>query len=190
MAQRKRPIFRQKALKQYAQSSEKTILPRTLTPPVFVCFWILLGLLVTAGILAWLEQVPTVITGSGVIQSIQTRREGPQITAYIFLPANTASSVQTGQPVRLQIGSTGQQITSTVSTVESVIISPAEASQRFALGSSTLQVISEPSVVVTIQLGTASSTHNLVGSIVHAQVQVGTQRVLSLLPGFNALLGE
>ncbi len=57
----KRTIFRSKALQHYAASRQKDVLPRLVSPPVFVFFWILLGLLLVAGITAWLAQVPTYI---------------------------------------------------------------------------------------------------------------------------------
>ena len=112
------------------------------------------------------------------------------MSAVVFLPASAASSLRAGQPIQVQVGSTGPHLTSTISAVGPGIIGPDKARQDFALGSAASQIITEPSVVVTIRLGTAFSVQSYAGSIVHAQVQVGTQSVLSLLQGLSNLIGE
>jgi hypothetical protein len=51
-----------------------------------------------------------------------------------------------------------------------------------------VQVVTGPSVVAFVNMGSASSTRTYVGSLCAAQVHIGSQRVLSLLPGFNQIL--
>ena len=49
-----RPMFRADAVRRYAESQHKTILPRLLFPRVFVCLWVLFGLSLFAGMfIAW-----------------------------------------------------------------------------------------------------------------------------------------
>ncbi len=184
-------IFRDQALKSYIERREKDVLPQLVTPPVFLFLWILLGLLITAGFLAWSAQVPVYLEGTGIIleqplPSISGQREA---VAVIFFPALNTPKVRARLPVQVQVGTTGAQFTGTISMVEPGVISPDEARQRFALSNAALQVVSGPSVAVTVPLGHAFPAQTFAGSVVHAQVQVGTQRLLSLLPGLGPLIG-
>ena len=107
MAVSKRGIFRSKALQQYAASRQKDVLPRLVSPPIFVFFWILVGLLLVAGIIAWLTRVPTYVVASGVVldQGItQGRQANGEAVAIVFLPAGDFLQVHAGQPILLQIG--------------------------------------------------------------------------------------
>lgn len=191
MTASKRTIFRHKALQQYEQSRNKTVLPRYVSPPIFVCLWILLGLLIIAGVAAWLGQVPTYVAGSGVVldPGSTTQQGGNEAVAVVFVPATPSLTLRPGLPVQLQIGSTGPQVASTITTVEPGIVSPNEARDRYALGGVASAVITQPSVVVTARLGPSIPAQAYAGSIVSAQVQVGTRSVLSLLPGLGSLSG-
>jgi hypothetical protein len=187
----KRTIFRHKALQQYEQSRNKTVLPRYVSPPVFVFLWILLGLLAIAGMAAWLGHVPTYVAGSGVVldPGSTTQQRGNEAVAIIFVPATPSLALRPGLPVQVQIGSTGPQVASTIMTVEPGIVSPSEARDRYALGGVAPAVITQPSVVVTARLGSSIQAQVYAGSIVSAQVQVGTRSILSLLPGLGSLFG-
>lgn len=192
MAISKRGIFRERALQQYAASRQKDVLPPLVSPPVFIFFWILLVLLIIAGITAWLVQVPTYITGSGIVLDqgiMQGKQANGQSVAVVFLSASHPMHMQAGQRILLQIASTGTQLTSKISQVDPGVISPDDARGRYRLNSATAQVITGPSFVLTVNLGSAFPAHEYAGSIVSAQVQVGTQRVLSLLPGTGQLIG-
>lgn len=46
-----RAIFRREALQHYMRGLEKTVLPRYAAPPTLALMWILLGLLLTAGVI-------------------------------------------------------------------------------------------------------------------------------------------
>lgn len=182
----KHPIFRKKAIQQYAQNLEKDVLPRTATPPVFLCLWILLGLLLAAAITAWLGQVPVFVAGSGIIQGEQGKNNA---VAVVFLPANALSTIRIGQAVQLHIASTGQSFKGTIDKIEPGIISPIQARQQYHLGDAGPQIVSGPSVVVIVTPESSLSMSTYAGSIVSAQAQVGSQRILSLLPGLTALIG-
>ncbi|MBV8695332.1 MAG: hypothetical protein JO183_07585, partial [Ktedonobacteraceae bacterium] len=107
--------------------------------------------------------------------------------AIVFLPAAQSTQVRVGLPVQLQVASTGQQVGSNIVQIEPGIASPDVVSQRYKLNSTGLIV--GPSVVVLVGLGTALSTNIYAGSLLTAHVQVGSRRVLSLLPGVGSLIG-
>jgi hypothetical protein len=192
MAVSKRNIFRGKALQHYATSKQKEVLPRLVSPPVFVFLWILLGLVLFAGIAAWLTRVPTYIVSTGVVLDggiIQGQQANDEATAIIFVPASHASQVHIGQPILLQIGATGTQVLYKVERIEPGILSPNEARRRYGLDNATSPTITGPSMALTISLGPAFPTQLYAGSSVSAQLQIGSQRVLSLLPGLGQLIG-
>ncbi len=192
MAEPSRSIFRTSAINHYIQKREKDILPRLVTPPVFLFLWVLFGLLMIAGLLAWWTEVPTYVTGSGIIleQGLQSKLVNKEGIVLIFLPAESAGKLRVGLPILLHIGSTGLSFTSKIEQVEPGIVSPSEARKRYALDSSASQIFTEPSVVATVKFIPTLSARMYAGSIVNAQVQVGSRRVLSLLPGFERLIGD
>lgn len=189
---KQRSIFRNKALQYYAQSREKDVLPRFVAPPVFIFLWVLLGLLLVATLLAWLGQVPTYVAGSGVVlnQGIKTQQGGNEVVAVVFLPATPSLHLRAGLPIQVQIGTTGPQLTGTIDTVQPGVISPSDARKRYSLNGDLAQVITQPSIAVTVRLGADVLAQMYAGSSVSAQVQVGTRSVLSLLPVIGQLIGD
>ena len=192
MTKAPRSIFRDQAIKSYIERREKDVLPQLVAPPVFLFLWILLGLLMTAGLLAWLAQVPIYLEGSGIILEQQPPSASGQseAVALIFFPALSASKVRLGLPIQLQVGSAGPFFTGKIDQVEPGIISPSEARKRYMLDNSVSPMLTEPAVVVRVRLGTTIPAHMYAGSVLSAQVQVGSQRVLSLFPGFERLIGD
>ncbi len=100
-----------------------------------------------------------------------------------------AKLVRIGEPSQLQIGLTGPSYSSTIAQVEPELLSPNEIYERYGLNCSALPMISDPSVVAHVRLAPSLSSHLYAGSPVRAQIQVGTQRILSL-PGLHNLNGD
>lgn len=188
MTASRRPIFRPTAVEHYRQSRQKDILPRFAAPPVLLLLWVLLGLFLVGVVVVvtWLSRVPTYVTGTGMVvdgMTYYSREIGHQAVALLFLPTNPAQPLYLapGMPVRIQIGSLGQPMHATVTTVEPGVISPGQAQQRYGLGGTHL--ISEPSIVVLVKLPSTLPVQIYVGSLVSAQVQIGSHSILSLFPG-------
>jgi hypothetical protein len=179
----KHSIFRSKTVQKYIQNREKSVLPRIATPPVFVCLWITLVLLIVAGIVVWFGQVPEYITGSGVVlDSSASAQLSEEATAIILFPASEASLLRVGLPAQVQIGQTGPLVDQSVDVVNQHLLSPSEVHQQYGLQ------VADPSLVVTVQLGPTVSQSLYAGSLVQAQIQIGSQSLLSLFPIFNNLL--
>lgn len=192
MAVSKRTIFRRKALEYYATSRQKEVLPRFISPPVFLLLWLLLALVLFATFAAWLTRVPTYVVTGGVVLDqgrIQWEQASKGAMAVVFVPASHSGQVHVGQPILLQIGSAGTQLLYRVERVEPGILSPNEARSRYGLDYATSHIISGPSMVLIISLGPAIPAQQYAGSTVSAQLQVGSQRVLSLLPGLGQWIG-
>ena len=70
-------LFRSQAREQYARRRDKTVLPRLVMPPAFLCLWLLLGLLLLATGLAWQAQVPIYASAPGTIVPPQLNSNQP-----------------------------------------------------------------------------------------------------------------
>ena len=191
MAQAKRPIFRKSAWQHYVQRRERTELPRYITPPVFALFWLLLGLLLMSGSVAWWSEIPVYTTGPAILRDNGTSSalhiNGQQgVIAVVFLPAARLLTLHPGLPVHLQIGTAGLQATGTVVQIESGVLSPQQARQRYGLDSSEGLSITQPSSVLIASISSLLPTQIYTGSIVTARVQTGSQRLLTLLLGMSS----
>jgi len=191
MSQAQRPLFREHALKHYLQKREKDILPRLVSPPTFICGWFLLCLVVAVGVVTWLEKVPIFVNGSGIVlPQEQGNASGDGETARIFLPAGEARLVRVGEASLLQVGMTGPSFTSKIVHVEPGVLSPDDVHKRYGLNYSGMPAITEPSIAVDVKVGPSIPSRLYAGSPVSAQIQIGTRRVLSLVPGLDSLIGD
>ncbi len=185
----KAPLFRKQALEYYVQSQEKAILPRLARPPIFLLLWILLSLVGTALLVVWLVRVPVYISGSGIVleQTIRNSTSMNTAVALVFVPDSQTHTLQihVGTPVQLQIGAQRQQFNAAVGVVEPGILSPDEIRHRYALEKDSSTLIMSPSLVVSIKLGPAFAASLYAGSVISAQVQIGSTSLLSSLFGFG-----
>lgn len=184
----KRSIFRESAIKQYIQGRDKDVLPRFVAPPFFLFLWIIAGVCLIVCLLAWSIQVPRIIVGTGTIVE---NNQSSRALAIIFLASDQLHSIRPGQPVQLQlIGTSTYFNKQTITSIEPTLLSPEDARQRYHLDGTLSLIVTQPAVVVTVALDSRIQTSVYKGSILHATVQVGTQRMLALFPGIGNLIGE
>jgi hypothetical protein len=180
----KRAIFRSKTVQKYIQNREKSVLPRIVAPPVFALCWVVLTLLIAAGIITWSGQVPLYITGSGIIAESSTLvHRGTDATAIILFPISNATHLQVGLPILVQVdpAGSGPVVKARVATVSHDPLSPERIHLQYGL------VVAEPAIVVTVALGSALAGNLYAGSPVQAQLQIGEQSLLKLFPIINSL---
>lgn len=178
-------IFREKAIKSYQQRQEQGVMLRVSCPSGLAFFWVFLLILIGAMAFAWEVQVPIQFQSQGVVA-----QQGETIVALLFVPPGQQTSLRAGQPTTVSIGSTQFKISGSVASVSTTVVSPDEARARFDLQGGLAQIITEPSILVVISIGPAAANHIYAGSLCEAQIQVGSQSVLSALPGFNRLFGK
>jgi hypothetical protein len=185
-----RAIFRESAIQAYRRGTTKDIVPRLTPRPIIVCLWLLLAvLLATAGV-AWSVRVPAYVGAQGVIlrDGAQTGPGGGRTAAALFLPPDQSVHIRVGQPVHAQIGSSGRAASGAVARVEPGVTGPdtARAKYGFDPGPGLLR---QPWTVVIIRLGQSLPPAAYGGSLVTARLQIGSQRLLALLPGLGDLAG-
>ena len=187
-----RTIFRQSAIMAYKRGMEKDVVPRLISWPIIVCLWLLLAVLIAAAFLAWYVQVPIYVGGSGIIlaQGDRLQPASGDMVAVVFLPPDQSAHMRVGLPVNVQIGSAGVHVQSTIAKVEPGITSPDAARKRYRLDSAGALLITQPSIVVIIKLGTTLPATSYTGSLLSARVETGSQRLLALLPGLGNFLGS
>lgn len=186
-----RSIFRESAIERYQRRQEQGILLRVAYPPALIFFWIFLLLLFGAGGLVLSIQVPILVQSQGAVveQRVIGQARGV-VVAVLFFSPDQLTELHTGQPAVVSIGSMPINVSGVVEHVDATVISPDEARSRFNLQGGLAQVIVGPSITVTISIGLAAANRVYIGSLCSAQIQTGSQRVLSSLPGFNQLLGR
>ena len=167
-------------------------MPHLISWPIIVCLWLLLGVLIATGFLAWYIQVPTYVDGSGTIlaRGDMLQPAYGEMVAVVFLPPDQSAHLRAGLPVQVQIGSAGMLVQSTIAEVEPGITSPDAARQRYRLDGVDALLVTQPSIVVIIKLGTKLPANAYPGSLCTARVETGSQRLLALLPGLGNFLGS
>lgn len=104
----------------------------------------------------------------------------PVAMAIFFFPPAQAKNLHTGVPIRLGVSLSGSQVNSYITSIEPGVMSPEALRSHFHLENVSLP-ITQPSTVAIVKLDPAFAKY--AGSTLNAYVQVGSQSLISLLPG-------
>jgi hypothetical protein len=196
----KSSIFRASAVERHLQRQEETVLPRFISPPTWVCLWLLLGLLMAGGIVVWSAKTPVFTSGSALISVWPERLDsvygqvGPgEMVVIAFLPPEYLSRLQIGQTLFLQPDRAGGRLGSKVIGVMPDVVSPEAARKMFAINAGGVRPLTQPSAVAIarFELPPASPpATSYAGSVYNVEVEVGSRRVISFLPLIGHFFGE
>lgn len=189
--QKKRPLFREHALQRYMQRREEDILPRIVSPPIFIFLWLLFVLVLGSGIIAWLERIPVYVNGMGIVQqnSHQINARQSEVDVLVFVPVYSSEHVRAGIHGLAQFASSARYYDSQVTNLEPMVLTPEAIQTHYQLSCSAAQIITAPSVAVHMKVLVPANDRVFSGTLLQARIQTGTQRVLSLMPGFDRLMG-
>lgn len=187
MSTTRRAIFRDEAIRQYIQGRERDILPSYVTPTMFLFIWVVVFFFIIVGLMTWSMRVPVYVSGVGTIVE---RYQSNEILAVILLSPDQHPKIRRGQLVQLQIGTTDTRLKQTVAFVEPTVMSPSAARQRYGFDNALSLPVTQPSTVVVVTLDRHLVTSLYRGSLVQAEIQVGSQRVFSFLPIVGSLAGS
>jgi len=107
------------------------------------------------------------------------------VMGIFFFPPARVNILHVGMPIRLHVGPSGAQLSSQIASIEPDAMSPIALRSRFHLENYPL-LTAQPASVVIVRLNSASAAA-YAGSILTADVQVGSQSLISLLPGVGNL---
>ena len=96
------------------------------------------------------------------------------------MPATPTPDLHVGASLTLKVALTGESFTGTIASDAPGVLTPEQARQQYDLTGDLALVITQPSVVV--QVVATFPADAIPGSSLSAQVPVGKQSVLSLLP--------
>jgi hypothetical protein len=184
-----RQIFREHALQHYIQKNEKSVLPRTISPFVFTCCWIVLALTVLAGFLVWSIPVPNYLNTLGV----PIRQESSASTMYTttvlaFFPLSAQGYVRSGQIVQIGSDPLESALAGHITHVNTQHLNTTELSKRYTLNPILVQSLPPSGVFVgTITTSQAIPLRSDTSDRVIVRYQQGTRQVLSLLLDLNNL---
>lgn len=184
----KRSIFRVEAVRRYAQHRETAVLPRFVSPRTFLYLWVLTGLLAVSGALAWFAQVPVYTSGPAIVVDARDNKRqdlSDDVLVVAFLPPESRSRLEVGQRLFLQLSPNGERLRRSIIAVEPEIYSPVAAQRRFGLAPGAALTVAHPAAVALAPLeplpaGAPASAQ--LGSIGRVDVEVGSRRIISLLP--------
>jgi len=181
-------IFRVDAIQRYSSSRQAPVFPRLISPPIFVCLWAVLALLLSSGLAAWFFKVPTYVSGSATV----VRQTNGEIVIVAFFPPEQLPRLKAGQMLFLS-SSSGGRFSEKIVSLSPEVISPYALRQQLASAGDAARLISEPSAMAIAH--PQASTFSLplgvyVGSVFRAEVEVGAQRLVSFLPAIGSFFGR
>jgi hypothetical protein len=194
MPEPQRSIFREEAVRRYLHGRDESVFPRFVSPRSIAFLWVLLALLAAGGGIAWWAKVPVYASGPAVAL------EGPvvppgidEVAVVAFLPKETLPRLEEGQRLFLKAEESGDRRKIFVREVDPRIYSPNAAQRRFRLVGGAAAAVTSPTVAVRGALrlkGTDLTPQMVAGTVYKADVEVGSRRVISLLPLVGGFFGR
>jgi len=187
VADTRRSIYRNDALLRYARGKDKSILPRFVSTCTVAWLWIFLALLLAGGLATCLVRVPIYSAGSAiVVESAAYGHIAPgKFVMVAFLPADSLSHLRVGQNLFVNIDERIERLSRPIIAVEPEVTSPDKVRRHFLLSGEMASAITQPVAVAIAQLEPLPSSlpaSSFAGSIYPVNVEVGSQRLIFLLP--------
>jgi len=183
-----RLIFRDTAMQRYALGRTKSVLPQFASLRVRTLLWVIAGMLLSSGLLAWLIHIPVYASGLGVM--IESRTPGAAEVGdvhrmAVVLPDKERSRVRVGQKVFWSFDNTGGRVRLTLTAIETQFSSRKAVYERFKITGAAAAAITEPVVVAFVNpeaLPDNLPASTYAGNVYHVDVEVGTMRAILMLP--------
>lgn len=180
MPEPNRSIFRPEALRFHIQRNEEPVYPRLISPRAFVILWILLGVVLSIGVLAVFAEVPVHASATGFM--IEGTAE-PVLA--LLLPPRELRHLQPGQRAFIKRYD-GNLAVARIFAVEGSLMGPAAVRSLLDLSETAASGIKEPVAVAFARLdaGALAGPAGLYqGSSFVAEIELGTRRAITLFPG-------
>lgn len=187
MVAQRHAIFREKALKHYAEGRKKDVLPHFSSISAAFFAWMLLGSLIVTGLVAWYGQVPVFLKGSGLVLASESQASAAnsEANALVFFQPDQATRLHVGDTAQVQLVTGTTQITGTIAQVIPGTTNLATALAHYGLSFSKENLPSQQVAVALLKLGNDFSAADYTGSMIVVNVNVGTQSLFSALTGMG-----
>lgn len=180
-----RSIFRAQAVQRYLRNRAEPVLPRFVDPHTFRYLWLLLGLLIASGGIAWSTRMPINTAGFAIaFDDYDSTHNDKDAAIFIaFLPSKSHAQLRIGQTLLVSADSGVEQLRAQIFQIEPELLSPSQAQQRFAIGDSALHSTESMAVVLARSDASTNNPASAIpqANIYHITVQVGECSVLSFI---------
>ena len=180
MSQKNRQIFRGKAASYYMQSKNQNILPKYISPRIFILYWSILGLSCIALILMWAIDIPLSISGEGVILHANRDASSQHLEAIgIALPSKYLLQVRAGQKIQLHIDTQPSTSTRMATIIKPTIIDAHQLEAQYHVTKSEMPLLAEHYLILFVHSEPDVAVEKKAGDHLAVSIQTGSLRMLS-----------
>ena len=183
--EKKTTIFREKALRLYLKNQQKIVFLRLVQPRLFPYFWALAAGLLILVLIAWSTRVPVTVSGFGLVTGRAARAR-----VILLLPPDSLGQLRPEQRVLVRNGTAEPVLRGRIASVAPAVLSPQAIRARFALSGAPAGFVTGPAAVAVAEVEADDGglpVATFAGSRCPIDVEVGSRRVLSLLPGLGSI---
>jgi hypothetical protein len=187
MNEANRSIFRKEAVEKHLHEQENQVLPKFVSPRLFLCLWVIFGLFSGLGVWLCFAEVPMFVSGRGMIvdqdKRIGCQGEKPCIVAF-FAP-DMQSRLIAGKKLTIKQKNQRQWLDQPIIILASKVLSPTEIRKRYHEKSSGMPLPDQPSAVAVCRLD--PDMHPMrsdlpIEGAFEVRIDAGTRRLGSFLP--------
>lgn len=184
-------VFREKAQQLYLRNQQKLVVLKLAQPRLFPYFWVILAALALLVLAAWTARIPVSRQGLGLVLD---PGDASGLMVVSLLPAEDLASLRVDQPLILGGQKAGRKplLEAELSEVRPTVMSPAEIRASFGLDAALGSQVLEPRAVAVARIAAAQVSEAqlapFTGSALPVEVEVGSRRVLSLIPGLRLMV--
>ena len=184
-------LFRPIAVQRYLQGRQSSVLPRIIAPRTFAYLWSCIGLLGISGLTAWFTRIPVYISGSAVIAKYPATIQADQDRMVVLasFPPEAQGHLQVGQSLVLQLNQS-EWIHRNVAEIRnnSLNLDPIKLEAIHDLGA--FHSLAQSSTIAIAPLEALPLATAYMGRVYPVNVEVGSRRIISLLPLIGNLFEE
>lgn len=187
MNQANRSIFRKEAIEEYIHEQENKVLLKFVSPRLFLCLWVILGLLSGLGVWLCFAEVPLFVSGQGMIvdQDKMNACQGEMLCIIAFFPPDIQSRLFAGKKLMIKQKNQREWLDQPIVILESEVLSPAEIRKRYHEQAGGMPLPDQPSAVAICRLDSDMHTMHsdlAIEGAFEVRIDAGTRRLGSFLP--------
>jgi hypothetical protein len=183
----KTSIYRSKAIDNYMKSRDMSVIAHIAFPQVTIFLYLLLIIFTVSICVGWYAKFP--VYRSVLIAIADPNKENlnhsNEVIVFVLLNKESLTMPLIGRKVFFKLSSETGYIGSSITAVESKSLSAEALQQRFNFKAEAASKITDDSLVALINMQSIPKRVNLstyVGSLKEARVEIGSRRVISVIP--------